>query len=445
MIIAPRIVAVDDRPEHLHALTTGFDSIGGLCVGIEFITATQRTTPFVTGVRILFMDINLLPGAAANQGARTFAPIASIISKIISRDNGPFALVTWTENTASHDALMTYLGERLAPELQPCAAFCLSKAQYLDDAPALVDRLKTLRDELPGLAMLLDWEIAVTNAADRSVFEIMAMSGKRGTAAGAAVAQIVRAVGTAAAGAAAATAKPFQAFTHGMSPVLTDRLDFSAPDANTEDSWKEALGSNPIANPTDLERAHLNNFFQLASVTGSATSSLGAVYGLSTTEVLPFLSPAFPSGRAAKLSGEFAPIKGGQLQDKASQNRFVKDCEWRFVQLGAACDHVNGKTRVIEGHLGLEVPERQFGSTNLINSGQFRDVPDKKDWLFQSPPFAKKGKRFVLVFNLRYKLSIGMGELETMRQLYRLREGLASEIAIHSANFSTRPGILEFR
>jgi hypothetical protein len=446
VIIGPRIVAVDDRPDHLQVLQSGFDSLGGLCVGLEFEAASRREIPFVTGVRILFMDINLIPGAGADQGARTFSPIVNVIQKIIAADNGPYALVTWTDNPNSHDALLAYLQEHLNVKLRPCAAFCLSKAEYLEDAPALVERLKTLQSELPGLAMLLDWETSVTNAADRAVFGIVAMTGKTGLDAGDAVAQVVRAIGQAAAGDASAQRRPFRAFTHGMSSVLTDRLDFAAPDEPTEATWRAALGAIQPAQLTVSERSDLNSFFHLALGVDDDETSLGMVFGLPTERVLPLLQPKYGTGKAAILDGEFVPLKGGQLQDAVSKSKFARDCKWRFIQLGASCDHANEKTRVVEGHLGLEVPETHFASTNLATGkGEFRDIPDKKDWLFQTPPFCKEGTRFVVVINLRYRMAVSLGKARNMKRLYRLREGLASEIAVHSANFGTRPGIIEFR
>ena len=164
MIVAPRIVAVDDTLEHLQALRRAFGALGGLCECLEAHEAQDRQTPFRNGVRVLFMDINLLPGAGLDVSARTFSPIMSIIRKLISAENGPYALVTWTNNPNAHDALSNHLQEHLDPTLRPSATFCLSKPDYLDDGPSLIEKLKTLQNELPGLSMLLDWEAAVIAA-----------------------------------------------------------------------------------------------------------------------------------------------------------------------------------------------------------------------------------------------------------------------------------------
>ena len=89
MISGPRIVAIDDNVEHLEALQQGFDSMGGHCVAIEYSKALTRNVHFRTGVRLVFMDINLLPGSGSALGARTFDPVVVALRRTLCRENGP--------------------------------------------------------------------------------------------------------------------------------------------------------------------------------------------------------------------------------------------------------------------------------------------------------------------------------------------------------------------
>lgn len=50
MIVAPRVIAVDDNPEHLEKLAHGFESLGGFCLGIEHVKVAERSTPFERGL-----------------------------------------------------------------------------------------------------------------------------------------------------------------------------------------------------------------------------------------------------------------------------------------------------------------------------------------------------------------------------------------------------------
>lgn len=444
MIIAPRIIAVDDDPDHLKALEEAFDGLGGLCECIEFGRASDRTVPFASGVRVLFMDINLLPGAAANLGPRTFSPIVTIVRKLISPDNGPYALVTWTSNVAAHDALTDYLEQQLSQDLRPCATYCLPKDGHLDDPPALMAKLRALHGEIPGLAMLLDWERAVTNAADRSVLQIARLSGLYGREQGSAMAQAVKAISRASAGPAEADRHPFRAFTQGMSAVLADQLERSSPVTETEDAWKSALAATAPPDPDDVQRAALNTFFHLATAR-DAGSALGAIYEVSFAAISNYLLPTHKTKMAALLSSEFVPLRQDRLQDDEARRTFVRRCKFRLIQLGAPCDHSNNKIRVPDCLLAVEIPETAFDCTELRSKKQFRDTPARAEWLFQTPPLLSDAGRYVLVVNMRFRISVPSAELGGFRRIGRLREALASEIAIHSANFSTRPGIIEFR
>ena len=444
MIIAPRIIAVDDNPEHLKALEQAFDGLGGLCECIEFGRASDRTVPFASGVRVLFMDINLLPGAAADFGPRTFSPIVTIVRKLISPDNGPYALVTWTNNVAAHDALTDYLEQQLSLELRPCATYCLPKEGHLEDPPALMAKLRALHGDIPGLAMLLDWERAVTNAADRSVLQIARLSGLYGRQQGNAVAQAVRAISRASAGAIEADIHPFRAFAQGMSAVLADQLERSLPVTETEAAWKAALTAAAPADPDDQQRAALNTFFHLETAP-DARPALGAVYSAPFSAISQYLLPVHKTKTAALLSQEFVPLKSNRLRDNTAKKAFARRCSFRLIQLGAPCDHSNNKVKVPEFLLAVEIPETAFDDTDLRYKAQFRDTPAKSDWLFQTPPLLSTAGRYVLVVNMRFRISVPMIELSSFKRIGRLREALASEIATHSANFSTRPGIIEFR
>jgi hypothetical protein len=453
VIIAPRIIAVDNEPDDLLALERAFDNLGGLCECIDFDRANQRTIPFATGIRILFMDINLMPGAGGNAGARNFAPISAIISKIVGTDNGPYALITWTKDASAHDALVAYLEQNLAEPLRPCANHCLPKDGHLEDPAALVAKLTTLQSEIPGLAMLLDWEKAVMKAADRSVHQIAQLSNAHGLQQGAAVAQSVRAISHAAAGSAEADANPFRAFTQGMSALLADQLDKAGADASTEAAWKTCLAAKPLTDPDENQRAALNTFFHLEPPEANASSTFGTIYDVSFETLQPFLKPKFKTSKAAMLSNEFLPIKFQNERNAAADNKFARSCKWRLIRLGAACDHVNGKTQTLDGLLAVEVPESCFDMTDLAKdtkkngkkAKEFRDTPADRAWLFQTPPFLGAKERFVLVANMRFRISLPLTMATELKRVGALREAIASEIAIHAANFSTRPGIIEFR
>lgn len=449
MIVSPRIIAVDDNIEHLKKLENAFDSLDGLCKCIEFATASEREKPFGSGVRVVFMDINLMPGAGSTFSPRTGSPVANVLRKTVGRDNGPYALVTWTENVGLHEQLIEFLQTNLEPERQPCVSFCLSKSEYLEDPEGLRGKIEAFHDDLPGLAMLLDWEGAVTTAADRSVFQIAKLSGKHGSEQGSAVAQLVAAIASHSAGRDESAAYPFRSFTQGMSALLADQMDHAPRSPAIEESWKKAIGEATPQPLGDNQQAALNTFFNFERIEqNDKTHGLGTVYKTSFAAISDLLKPRWKSSWEAITSGEFFPIVREKANTEEARKAFAKKCDWRLIALGAACDHTNKKNRIFEAVLGVCVEEDAFENSGIFakkKATKFPDTPPNGDWLFQTPPFVDGENRFVLVANMRYHVGLPLTTRSEFEVVGRLREGLANELASHVANFSTRPGIIEFR
>ena len=181
---------------------------------------------------------------------------------------------------------------------------------------------------------------------------------------------------------------------------------------------------------------------ETAQDTGSA---LGAIYDVSFAAIKDYLLSTYKTKKAALLSREFIPLTQNRLKTDEDERAFAHRCKFRLIQLGAPCDHSNNKIRVPDCLLAVEVPEAAFDDTDLRSGNQFRDTPAKFEWLFQTPPLLSATGRYVLVVNMRFRISTPMTQLGKFKRIGRLREALASEIATHSTNFSTRPGIIEFR
>ena len=294
MIMAPRVIAVDDNPEHLEKLEQGFESLGGYCLGIDHDEVAERLRPFESGVRLVFMDINLMPGAGNDRGARTFEPIANAIQKLVCRDNGPYALVTWTNTPDSHAALMSYLEESDHGALQPCADFCLAKEEYLEGSTQTCDTAEGPGERVSRLRFAVElgkWQFQV-QLIDRCR-QFMTFLGAHGRQTDGKVANIAVNVGAAAAGGELGRTQPFHSFSQGMSSVLSDRLDHEAPEAKVEGSWAKRLQGSQRVLEDPEQKAKLNSFFNVAEVSPKTVSSSGMVYRVLVKDILPFLRPRF--------------------------------------------------------------------------------------------------------------------------------------------------------
>src|SRR5262245_47201240 len=91
---APRIIVIDDNPDHLRGLTVGLNSHGVACLPIHF-TGDDSGVPRCPQVRIVFADLHLNEAGAATDNARHFTVIGGLLEETVV-PAGPYAVVLWT-------------------------------------------------------------------------------------------------------------------------------------------------------------------------------------------------------------------------------------------------------------------------------------------------------------------------------------------------------------
>lgn len=442
MILAPRMIAIDDNPEQLKELATAINSLGGGCECIDVLDIPERTSPYGTGIRIVFMDINLIQGSGMEGGAQTFSPIKNALESLLNAKNGPYALITWTNNPELHDKLIEYLCQELDQQIQPSANLCIEKAEYLNQPALLRDKIGQLKQDLPGLSMLLDWERGVIEAADSAVLEVVKLADEYGTAANGAISKAINGIAIAASGRAESIAQPFKALCSGMSNLLADKLDSIDVDTNVENRWKAFISDSPPEEIGENEKAALNTFFHIEK--GEGNSQFGAVYELPYVFLSQYLpDPTSPQEQIIR-SLDFVGPRTQAGNRGAGKKLISASCDWRFVRLGAACDHAQNKSQIAQGILAVKVDEAAFPLLEFTDEGTGRS---QNTFIFQSPKFSDvlTQKKYVLLLNFRYPLSISKHNLADFNLSCRLSESLATQISQLLADFSTRPGIIEFR
>lgn len=83
---ASRFVVVDDRLNHLRAITDTFQRLGTACIGVHYDPAQELNKDHFRGVRCLFMDLHLVDGQASTDERRHYAVIASILEDNICKN-----------------------------------------------------------------------------------------------------------------------------------------------------------------------------------------------------------------------------------------------------------------------------------------------------------------------------------------------------------------------
>jgi len=147
MLTPPRFVVLDDKPDHLTPIIEAFTSIGTSCIGVPYDDENNNhlTTDYYRGVRGLFIDLNLSGGSLGKN--QHYGVIVNILETVITKNNGPFVLVLWTENPQELPDLKTYLEESIQEGYEYCKPLslsALSKTKYINTSKGHPDFGKIL-------------------------------------------------------------------------------------------------------------------------------------------------------------------------------------------------------------------------------------------------------------------------------------------------------------
>src|SRR3984957_11860260 len=439
MFTAPRFIAVDDRPEHVKAIVDTFQRIGSPCMGILYNPAAAFEAQHFRGVRVLFIDLHLLEGAATTEGTRHFALIASILEDNIQPNGGPYVLVLWTQYDSECAALKDYLDANLdeqKPYVRPLAVFSLAKDRFLNietgvvlDAAGLRQAVESGIRRNPQLAALLAWETAVLAAAGSTIAALLiplpSASRSRTSFPGAIDTQLSR-LAVAAVGKKNVPNDKRSAINAVLNPILSDRILNQAPSTEGQELWTLALTQDQqeLADLDDREKGILNRMMHLALPPAEAVRPLdwGAVVDF---------PEAWKSDEEmiARFGVRLREILGGDLKiERNDRNR----CRICAVRVGAVCDFAQSGKGPLPYLVGAEIPA-------IIERAKL-PASEWKSPVMTIPSLAADS--FHLVLNSRYLFTLTENEVQGFTVRYRLREQILMQLIAHAGQYVTRPGIV---
>jgi len=123
------------------------------------------------GVRVIFMDINLLGHGIVTTS--NFSTVQQAISTYLDERNGPYALITWSSFGDEANNLFDYLKERMPVNLKPLIYKTLRKEEA---DTTLMTKVKKYLKELDAINCLIDWEGGVQQAACDTIYELVDMA-----------------------------------------------------------------------------------------------------------------------------------------------------------------------------------------------------------------------------------------------------------------------------
>lgn len=173
--ISNRIIVVDNSEDDLRRIATEFNNKGVGCRTILYDGITFPPEPFVD-VRIAFFDVNLATSFSDND---TFAILENAIKSYISPENGPYALIFWTNKTAWKDDFIQYINRDqsqnniVREKLKPYHISIIDKTSISEKNP-----LETiLKQELtnPMVELCLSFDNQLRQAADNTINNLLSL------------------------------------------------------------------------------------------------------------------------------------------------------------------------------------------------------------------------------------------------------------------------------
>lgn len=179
---SPRIIAIDDEPNHLTGLANGLGRHGMSCLQFHYTGDLAAIKP-CPDVRLIFTDLHLGSGVLATDPTTDFSVIGALLEETI-KPSGPYLILLWTMYPDQAPALQAFLVDRLRSVTKPAAVLALAKADHLDgdgnikDEEELMNRVDTLAAAWArpkgALALLGAWSELEDREVDTLIEEIYA-------------------------------------------------------------------------------------------------------------------------------------------------------------------------------------------------------------------------------------------------------------------------------
>ena len=445
-----RIAAIDDDEDHLQKIAWGLGKAGFCPIPFRFEDGRLENPPDtpLAGIRLVFSDIHMIPGGANNEVLHA-TNIINCLKQIVG--NGPYALIFWSRYP-DEVGRMRQLIEARAPQsglTLPIGYGRIDKNSVfnLEPAPGSEDdfnpiRLRELILEQVGqfhtLGVASSWDERVATAAAYTTNQLFSVAGDEADRTET-WEKLLAYLACEASGYEQAQANVRDALDAALLPLLEDQLTLIGREpGNNSQNFSEIirfLETEP-RRPDAVDLHRLNSSYLIEEI--APDSSLK----MSDRGVVTELKGGFIN------SGEF--IRAFGLADKELISREFTfspptDSEKRqmklhLVEIGAECDHVQGKVSTHRYLLALLVPA-SLKSKCIGTKGNCKNAS-----ILDSGSLYLKAKSGVyhLLISCRCFMSLAPEKVVDGTASFRLRKDLMNEIVHNYTTHARRPGVMRF-
>ena len=440
MFPSAKVLAIDNDEDDLEMIRDGLHAAGIACMPILFSPASPPLEAPLQGVRIVFLDLNLVDGHL--DSAQLADSAAAALKQYIA--HGPYLLVFWSGHSDQAQEVLRHMRERHTDAPAPLALGIMEKTELVlpdKDNPEYAIRLEILKQRIiqevstsPQLMALLHWEARLATSAAEVFGELHALAAGSNYWDFTRVRQQFETLlckVAKEAGGVHADENLAMSIGRGLAPLLDDFLYSSLPDEKYEAIWRGAmpadLGSCKNL-PAGVNPAQLNSRC-LYDLRPPAATDRGALVEIPLDADW---ESSFNKERDDLIAASY------NLDDCANPGELLNECRCFLLEFSAACDHAQGKERLFRYVFCTLTPVAFFRT----RKGKVLKVYHEA--IHRFPPLMVNGKAMMLEANFRHVLGLPARHQLLGRTLLRIRPQALDEMAQHYANHTSRLGIISF-
>jgi len=436
MFSGAKIIAVDDELEELEKIVSSLRELGLACIAYNYPDELPDETPISSGLRVLFLDINLIGGASPGQDASVLNAPISLIERLISDNNGPYALITWS-STELHDSLIARISKTASlANRQPFYSQALSKEEYSNSPTRLKEAVEKIFKENAPFGALLDWEKRVCQAGETVLQDIgkLALEFEGGNASEK-MDRMLSKLAVDAFGKVHVEAHLFESVNEALLPLLSDALSVQFNLESGEDIWKAAVTKHSSKNQLNQKAVS-----KLNTAVIFEQSSECKAYRRGAIVELP-VSWSSEDEFAKRFGASPAQIRGGLLKLETP-----KKPKWVLVQTQAACDFAQNTVGPLPFLLAAIVPDNHKRKTS--SDGNPLRLPSS---VWSTPQLIcdeiVKGRSFSFEIIHGIPCHITRKVLDELecKVLGRLKDQIVASLSFEHHSHGSRPGFVSFR
>lgn len=444
-----RIIIVDDRQDELDTLTKAFLDNGIGCRPFWYENTYNQP---LTNIRIAFFDINIGEKKVDDSGATleeteklnsgVYNDLAIALNQYISKENGPFALIFWTKNKKIIEGFIRYMQnpERgYSDTAFPISICYIDKEEFIankDNLPAKL--LEVLNKE--EIKFLFDFENKARIAGEQTINRIYEVIPKdknwgESTVLFDNLGKILSKIASSTLGFDYSKENPSKAVYEGLIPILNNELTLIENDVDWRNLLKplyEAESDKKLVYPSDLIQKKVNSIFHIEK-SNDNKEVRGAVIEIDKMNNGTLLSLNIAD--INKWFNDIIPFN----DDKDTIKRQVRNNSTLIaVEISAACDYSNRKSRINKYILGFITP--------IINVKDdiAKDRRPESSYHIGGSNFHFDNKDFQIWLNLNFVFGAKADDVRLGNVKFVLKKEIMDMIGNKYASHISRIGITSF-